>query len=385
MQYIDARNVIIGAGAMGSAAAYHLARRNEPVLLIEQFAPGHDRGSSHGAARITRHSYADPAYARLMPAAFQAWRELEADAGQPIYVRTGGVSFSPVGVDYVAQVADNLASMNVPHRRMTGLEWNRANPAFSIPSSHDVVFEPDAGMLTASKAVELQLELARSRGGERTRVLAETPVRRIDLDGPRPVIVTDENMIEADRLIVAAGAWVKRLLPDLAVRLEVTRQQVLYFRPADRLPFEVGQFPVFIYKGPGDVDAFYGMPSFRGLGVKVARHSGPVVDPDVEDRRIDEDYRAIVREFLRDHMPALADAPIDFTEVCLYTVEPEERFLVDFLPGRPDVIVASPCSGHGFKFSCLIGRVLADLASAGNTEMDIEAWRFQSPSGSRQP
>jgi len=149
------------------------------------------------------------------------------------------------------------------------------------------------------------------------------------------VIVTDEYMIEADRLIIAAGGWVKRLLPDLPVPLEVTRQQVLYFRPSDPAPFEIGRFPVFIYKGPGDVDAFYGMPTFRGLGVKVARHSGPVVDPDVEDRHVDEDYRAIVRGFLRAHMPALGDAPIDFTEVCLYTVEPEDRFLVDFLLAAP--------------------------------------------------
>ena len=108
MQHLTAKNVIVGAGAMGTAAAYHLARRHEPVLLIEQFATGHDRGSSHGAARITRHSYSDPSYAQLMPAAFQAWRELEADAGQSVYIRTGGVSISPAGVDYVARVAANL-------------------------------------------------------------------------------------------------------------------------------------------------------------------------------------------------------------------------------------------------------------------------------------
>ena len=102
METIEAKNVIIGAGAMGSAAAYHLARRGEPVVLIEQFELGHSRGSSHGAARITRHSYADPRYARLMPAAFRAWRELEADAGESLYIRTGGVSFSPPGVDYAA-------------------------------------------------------------------------------------------------------------------------------------------------------------------------------------------------------------------------------------------------------------------------------------------
>src|SRR5580692_2646130 len=124
MQTRYVKNVVVGAGAMGSAAAYHLARRGEPVVLIEQFALGHDRGSSHGAARITRHSYADPAYARLMPAAFRAWKELEADAGETVFFRTGGVSFSPPGVGYAAQVAANLEELGIPHWRSSGKAWN---------------------------------------------------------------------------------------------------------------------------------------------------------------------------------------------------------------------------------------------------------------------
>ncbi len=247
MQRIASRNVIIGAGAMGSAAAYHLARRHEPVLLMEQFSLSHDRGSSHGVARITRHSYADPAYARLMPAAFQAWRELEADAGQSVYIRTGGVSFSPAGVDYVACVATNLETMGIAHRRMTGADWNRVNPAFSVPATHDVVFEPDAGMLAAARALALEVDLARAHGGEKTQVMPTTPVRRIDLDGARPVVVTDSLTLTADRLIVTAGAWVKHLLPQLPVPLVATRQQVLYFRPSDPAPFRIGRFPVFIF------------------------------------------------------------------------------------------------------------------------------------------
>jgi sarcosine oxidase len=344
------------------------------VWLVEQFALGHARGSSHGAARITRHSYADPDYARLMPLAFRAWRELEADAGVPLFIRTGGVSFSPPGVSYVEQVADNLRALDVPHRRMSGKDWNRANPAFGLPDESDVVFEPDAGMLTAAKAVATQVELAR-RLGPATRVLPETPVRRIDLDGPRPVVLTDDAAIEADRLIVAAGSWVGRLLPDLALPVRPTRQQVLYFRPDDRAAFEIGRFPVFIYMGTSPEQAFYGMPDFQGLGVKVARHDGPDTDPDAPDPHVGDAYREVVRDFLRGHIPSLAGAPIGLTEVCLYTVAPGERFLVDRHPARPDVLVASPCSGHGFKFSCLIGRVLADLAADGTTDVPIEAWK----------
>jgi sarcosine oxidase len=377
MEHIETKHVIIGAGAMGSAAAYHLARRGEPVVLIEQFALGHDRGSSHGAARITRHSYADPGYARLMPEAFRAWKDLEADAGETLFIRTGGVSFSPPGVDYTARVAANLAELRVPCWRGSGRDWNDRHAAFSLPPTYDVVFEPDAGMLRASRAVALQVELARAHGVEKTKVLAQTPVQRIDLSGPRPIVMTESAKIVAERLIVSAGAWVKRLLPQLPVLLRATRQQVLYFRPHDPTPFRIGRFPVFIFKGVGDDDAFYGMPEVQDMGVKVARHAGPECDPDSNDRTVSDTYRSIVRLFLQGHIPALAEAPIDFTEVCLYTVAPDDRFHVDFLPGRSDVIVASPCSGHGFKFSCLIGRVLADLATTGTTELAIVPWKIQ--------
>jgi sarcosine oxidase len=381
MQITESKNVIIGAGAMGSAAAYHLARRGEPVTLIEQFALGHDRGSSHGAARITRHSYADPACARMMPEAFRAWKALEADAGETVYIRTGGVSFSPPGVDYVAKVVEHLDALGVPYWHGSVRAWKERQRVFDVPAEYDVVFEPDAGMLVAARAVALQVELARFHGGARTRVLDHTPVTRIDLDGSRPVVVTGDSAIVAERLVVSAGAWVKKLLPGLPVPLCATRQQVLYFCSQGSAAFQIGRFPIFMYVPADEHDVYYGMPEFQGLGVKVARHSGPEVDPDIEDRTVGEPYRSEVRGFLQKHIPSLADAPIERTEICLYTVAPGDRFLVDFLPGRRDVIVASPCSGHGFKFSCLIGRVLADLAATGTTPLAIDAWRIEESPG----
>ncbi len=376
MEHIETKHIIIGAGAMGSATAYHLSRRGEPVVLIEQFAVGHERGSSHGAARITRHSYADPRYARLMPAAFGAWKELEADAGESVYIRTGGVSFSPPGVDYAAQVATNLHELGVPFWRSSGREWNKRHPAFALPHAYDVVFEPDAGMLAAARALALEIELAQTHGGRNIRVLDQTPVRRIDFEQDRPVVVTDTAHIVGDRVIVTAGAWVKHLLPQLPTPLHVTRQQVLYVEPSDPVPFQIGRFPVFIFKGETDLDAFYGMPRFQNLGVKVARHGGPVFDPDTLDRNVSAGYVEIVRRFLKSHIPPLASAAVGVTEVCLYTSAPADQFLVDFLPGRSDVIVASPCSGHGFKFSCLIGRILADLAITGTSELLVDSWKI---------
>ena len=376
MQTLNARNLVLGAGAMGAAAAYHLARRGEPVLLVEQFALGHDRGSSHGAARITRHSYADPRYARLMIDAFQAWRTLEADAGENVYLRTGGVSFCTPAVDYVARVEASLKEIDVPHRRMDGRALRKAWPWFGGPDDSDAVFEPDAGMLSAARAVALQVALACALGRDQAQVMEHCPVRRIDLESDHPTLVLDQGRIVAERLIVAAGAWTARLLAGLGFPITVTRQQVLYLKPDDVVSGLPGRFPVFIYKGAEPLDDYYGMASFLGQGVKVARHGGPEIDPDVEDREVGEPYRATVRRFLATYLPPLAEAPIDRTEVCLYSVAPDEQFRVGPLPGRPDVIVASPCSGHGFKFSCLIGRVLADWATRGRTDLAVRFWQL---------
>ena len=370
-----ARNVVLGAGAMGSATAYHLARRGEPVVLVEQFGLGHDRGSSHGSSRIARHSYADPAYARLMVDAFQAWRELEADAARPLFIRTGGVSISPASTGYVDRVAASLSAIGVAHRRMSGSDLNRALPAFGVPGGVDVVFEPDAGILAASRAISAQVELARRFGGDQTVILERSPVRNLDLGGDRPRLILDDREIVADRLVVTAGPWTGRLLPEMAGSLRPTRQQVLYFR-ADSDAFDVGRLPTFISMGEESGDAWYGMPRALGMEVKVARHGGPDVHPDVVGRDVEANYRDTVREFLARTIPSLSGAPIDREEVCLYTMAEEERFRVGPLPGRPGVIVASPCSGHGFKFSCLIGRVLADLLTEGRTSVEVDAWHL---------
>jgi sarcosine oxidase len=375
MRTISSPYVVLGAGAMGSATAYHLARRGQSVVLVEQFALGHTRGSSHGAARITRHSYADPQYARLMPDAFRAWKVLEADAGQNIFLRTGCITLCAGGVDHVARITANLQDMGITHRRMSGREWRQAAPVWTVADTDDAVFEPDAGLVAAARAVKLEVELARRLGGDRVQVLERTPVRRIDLDAASPTLVTDTHKIVAEHLIVTAGSWTSRLVPRFPVPLRPTRQQVVYFRPRDPLPFSPGRFPVFIYfPSPDPDEAMYGMPMYEGMGVKVALNGGPDVDPDHVEQTVGDDYRERMRQFVRKHIPALAEAPIDFSEVCLYTVAPKHQFRIGFLSGKPNVLVASPCSGHGFKFSCLIGSVLADLTTSGHTAIDIAPW-----------
>jgi sarcosine oxidase len=369
--------VVLGAGIAGSSTAYHLSQRGEPVLLLDQFQPGHNRGSSHGATRIIRHSYADLAYARLMPSAYRMWAEFEAEAAVHLFTRTGGLSFCTPGVPYVAQVVHNLEAVGVPHRRMTGAECARCLPPFAPPVDWDVVFEPDAGMIHADRAVAQLQHQARKLGAT---LQPATRVARIDLEGSRPVLQLNHGeTIETDRLVVAAGAWLPCLLPRWFDRLEPTRQRVLYFAAEYQESFAIGNFPIFIFMGPEPSLAFYGMPDTQGRGVKVARHHGPRCDPDQADDSIDGLDVDTVRGFLRTLLPALAEAPLSATETCLYTMAPGEQFLVDFTPGRTDAVVASPCSGHGFKFGILVGSVVADLLLQGSTPHAVDHWRWLSP------
>jgi sarcosine oxidase len=381
METLESQFVVVGAGAVGAAVAYHLSLMGHQVTLLEQFALGHNRGSSHGAARITRHSYANPVYARLMPAAFRAWRELEADVGNSFYIRTGGVSFCPPEVDYVARVADNLASIDVPHQRMSGLAWNRHNPLFSIPDRCDVVFEPDAGMLLAGRALNAMIVRAGERG---CRVLQTTIVERIEA-GPSGLTLICRNSqsgsksaskalrIEAKQVVVAAGAWVGHLIPELKPHLRPTLQQVRYLRPLAEGATEIGKMPVFIYQDRHGNDSFYGMPAFPGSGVKVARHGGPDLDPGVDERVPADDIEA-VRLFLRTNLHALCDADIIASELCVYTMQQHERFVAGPVARAPGLWVASACSGHGFKFSCFVGKTMADWASTGGNPSPAEAW-----------
>jgi sarcosine oxidase len=371
MDVQQAETVVIGAGALGSAVAYHLSKRGEPVTVVEQFRAGHDRGSSHGTARIIRHSYANAAYAVLMRDAYTAWSVLSADLGCPLVLRTGGVSFCPPGCRYVADVAAALDFCRVPYRVMDGNEASRALPAFSIPSDHEVLFEPDAGMLLAERAVAGQLARARERGAV---VLEETKVHTLDIEGERPRIVCERLVIEARRVVVSAGAWVSRLVPGLWGKLIPTRQHVYFFEPDPSGVHDMGQMPVFIFVGHSPLDAFYGMPSILGSGIKVARHGGPETDPDRQERGGGQEAFEPVAGFVSRYLPNLAAREPSRFETCLYTVAPEEEFAVGYLPGRDDVVIASACSGHGFKFSHVVGRRIASMLEEPDPEDPPDSW-----------
>ncbi len=354
---------IIGLGVMGSAALAALARRGRRVVGIDRFAPGHDRGSSHGTTRIIRLGYFEhPSYVPLLRTAYPLWRELEARSGRSLLSVTGVLEIGAPESDLVAGTLRSSRLHNLAYEILDAPSLMRRFPAFRLPGDFVGVFQPDGGFVRAEPAVVALQALARRAGAElrmEERVLAVEPRR----DGV--LVKTQHGDIIAECAIVAAGPWLKSLLPQFPVPIRVTRQVLGWFEPADRAraQFEVGRFPDGF---PAETD-----------GVKVAKHhhAGATVDPDHYDRAVSTADEDVIRTALKAHVPD-AGGRLLAARTCLYTTTPDGDFILDRLPGCPQIIVASPCSGHGFKFAPVIGEILADLAVTGRTAHDISRFSF---------
>jgi len=360
---------IIGLGVMGSAALAALARRGRRVVGIDRFAPGHDRGSSHGTTRIIRLGYFEhPSYVPLLRAAYPLWRELEARSGRSLLSVTGILEIGAPESDLVTGTLRSSRLHGLVHEILDAPSLMRRFPAFRLPGDFIGVFQPDGGFVRAEPAVAALQALARCAGAElrmEERVLAVEPHR----DGV--LVKTQHGGIIAECAIVAAGPWLKSLLPQFPVPIRVTRQVLGWFEPADRAraQFEVGRFPVFLLQNRDGI--FYGFPDETD-GVKVAKHhhAGATVDPDHYDRAVSTADEGVIRTALKAHVPD-ADGRLLAAQTCLYTTTPDGDFILDRLPGCLQIIVASPCSGHGFKFAPVIGEILADLAVSDRTNHDI--------------
>ena len=368
--------VVIGLGAMGSAAVCHLARRGVRVLGIERFAPGHDLGSSHGKSRIIRLGYFEhPSYVPLLRHTYKLWHELEAASGRKLIHTTGIVE---IGAPDSGLIEGTLASSrlhDLPHEVIDAKTVMQRFPAFRLPADFVGVMQPDGGYIAAESAIDVQLTLAKAAGAQLRHGETVTAIE------PRPNgvrVITDRGVLDADRAIVVAGPWVKTLLPDLAVPLRVTRQQLAWFDPLDKSLFQQDKFPVFMLETEHGIH--YGFP-LQGeggeAGVKIAKHhhADETVEVETCDRTFSAVDEAMIRSAMADHLPA-ANGRLLASKTCLYTMTPDGHFLIDHYPGAPQIIVASPCSGHGFKFSPVIGEVLADLAATGATRHDIGRFRL---------
>jgi sarcosine oxidase len=359
--------VVCGLGATGSAALYRLARRGVRVLGLERFQPGHERGSSHGETRIIRLGYFEhPSYVPLVRSAYAGWREIEAAAGRQLLHVTGIAEIGPPEGVLVSGTLASSRQHGLRHEILTGAELMQRFPAFRVPSDTVAVVQPEGGFLEAEPAVEAMIGLAQAKGAE---IRCGETIAAIEPRASGVRITTDRGVVEAGAAIVALGAWVKALLPRLAVPIRITRQVMAWLEPADPAPLRGGRLPVFLIESRHGIH--YGFP-LRSGAIKVAKHHhrDQNVDPNAYDRTVSAEDGRLIRAALAEHLPAVNGRLIK-AKTCLYTMTPDGDFIIDRLPGAPQIVVASPCSGHGFKFAPAIGAILADLVTTGATAHDI--------------
>jgi sarcosine oxidase len=364
--------VVCGLGVMGSAALYHLARRGARVLGLDRFTAGHDRGSSHGETRIIRLAYFEhPSYVPLVRRAYALWRELETEAARKLLHVTGIAEVGPPDGGLVNGTLAAARLHDIPHELIAAPELMRRYPAFRLPPHYVGVVQPDGGFVEAEASVHALLALAQKHGAE---IRFGEPVLAIEPLADKARVVTDNARIEAGNVIVAAGPWTSSLLPGATLPLRATRQVMAWFAPKVPADFSPERFPVFLLESAHGIH--YGFPSF-GAGFKVAKHHhrDETVDPDKYDRTPSAEDEALIRAAVADHLPG-ADGRLVDARTCLYTVSPDGDFIVDRLPGAASVVIASPCSGHGFKFAPVIGEILADLAEGRPSRHDISRFRI---------
>ena len=365
--------IVVGAGGMGSAALYHLARRGLEVLGIERYGVPHAMGSSHGETRIIRLAYAEhPDYVPLLRRAYALWRELETSAGEQLLVVTGGVD---AGTEQSATVRGSIkacALHDLPHERLDAAALTQRFPGYRLPREMVAVYQPDAGMLLSERCVVAHVAAARALGAQ---VRTGERVARWSASGEGVEVETDAGRYRAKKLVIAAGPWARTLVPALEELAVPERQVMLWTQPLAPAPFECGAFPVFNMEAPEG--RFYGYPTYGASGFKIGKyhHRRERVEPDTMDRTCSAADEAVLREGIRRYFPD-ADGATLAMQPCLFTNSPDEHFILDTLPEHPNVAVAAGFSGHGFKFCSVVGEIMADLVTEGDTRHGIGLFRL---------
>lgn len=354
----DADVIVVGAGIAGLSAARDLAARGRDVLLLERFRVGHGNGSSGGPTRIFRLAYDHPRYVRMARLALERWRALESAAGEPVVVTTGGLDLGP----HARLCEDAMRSVGESFSRPTAAAIRERWPALLVEDGEDALVHEEAGVCLADAAIAATARVARAAG---VRIEEETVVERIRIRGDRASVVAAGAELTAPVCVVAAGAWAAGLLADLDIRLpvSVTQEQVTFF--ALRTP---AAMPTLIEWPAGGVDGPYAMPDPRipGSFKAALHHAGPVVTPDTRTFEPDPERIRRIQAFaarrFADHEPT------GVTDTCLYTSTSDQDFVLD---RRGPIVVASPCSGHGFKFGPLLGELIADLATGDDPTVPL--------------
>ncbi len=364
--------IVIGAGGVGSAALFHLASRGARVLGLDRFPPGHDRGSSHGRTRIIRQAYYEhPDYVPLLFRAYELWAELGQRIGRPLLHEIGLLQAGPAESGVLAGVRRSAEQHRLNVNELSAAESRRQFPGFQVPDGWSGLFERRAGYLDVEDCVVAHLEEAQRLRAELRTGIAVTGWRDV-ADGIE--VTTDAGQFQARGLVVTAGPWAAQLLNGRSIALTV-RRKLQYWYPASPVYRAEQNCPAFLFDTPEGI--FYGLPQVEGGdsnggGLKVAEHTGgqPVVDPLNVDRSFDQADNARVEAFLASYLPGV-DRRLLRHSVCMYTLTPDEHFIVDRHPADPRIVFAAGLSGHGFKFTCVLGEALADLAMNGVTTLPI--------------
>ncbi|RDV01807.1 N-methyl-L-tryptophan oxidase [Undibacter mobilis] len=385
--------IVVGLGAVGAAATLHLARRGARVLGIDRFSPPHSHGSSHGDTRITRSAIGEGVeYSALALRSHALWREFEELTGQTLFVRNGCLTISGADAiamhdveDFFVNVETAARQYNIPTRTFDTPEAIRARyPQFAAQAGDRAILDEEAGLLYVERCIAAELDLAEKAGAQ---LLRDTRVMQIEPSAAGVEIVTGDNQrFTAERVLIAAGAWLPGFVAaELSRHFTVTRQVLHWFEiRSNPERFRPANCPVFIWQLPrrGDIaSSIYGFPleGEAGNGLKVTHEEdGHPTDPDHVDRTVDpaleteRAYRTYIEPFLPDLGPRCVR-----TATCLYTRVPRSRFIIDADPRSDRITFASPCSGHGFKHSAALGEALADELSVGEARhVDLAPFRL---------
>lgn len=377
--------IVIGCGGLGSAALYRLGKEiGASVLGIEQFKLGHSRGASQDHSRIIRLAQHQSEYAALAPHAYAAWNEVERESDVKLLTKTGGLVIDAVAERDAANTGTRNIDGYVAAFEEFGFDYELLDadeltgrwPQFHLEGSERAIFQKDSGIVDAGKANATHIALARAHGAE---ILEETPVRSIRPSGNGVEVTTDHRTFFADRVVVASDAWTNDVLEGAGVRvpLTVTQEQVTYYATPNLHEFSTNRFPVFMWHGEHN---FYGFPVYGEVATKMGQHMGGLPSPVTGDTRtFDPDPVRQLRycEFLERRIPGFL-GPEMYTKTCLYTVPPDQNFILGALPDHPQISVAVG-AGHAYKFAALIGDILRDLAMDGESRYPIEAFRIDRP------